>query len=168
MTLFNRYPHRYSFTEQTIYSLMRLLCFIRYMAFQTSIIHGKVKAVETLLKNMNKTDYSISLFNLFPPLHNAVHFEREEVTEVLLKHNFDVNQKFSADDVTPLHLAVEKQKVSLIKMLLKYGADVDAARAIIGQTSLLMAIRENNAEIVRLLLKFGADATKGIIKFGLL
>lgn len=114
---------------------------------------------------MNTTaDYSVSLFDFFPPLHNAVHCEIEDVTEILLKHNFDVNQKFSSHKTTPLHLAVDKRNINLTKILLKNGADVNAATAT-GSTPLILAIVKNHTEIVRLLLEYGADVTKGKFVF---
>lgn len=134
---------------------------IRYMAFQFGVIHGKAKAVGKFLENGDAKRFSVSLFGLFPPLHNAVAFGRKDVLKVLLDYGFEINATFA--DVSPLHLAIAEEKdACLIEMLLKRGADVDMADAN-GWTALILAVQKNTVEIQKLLLNYGADVTKADI-----
>lgn len=132
------------------------------MALQTAVINGKAKAAEFLLKNLEDLpSYSVSLFNMYPPLFNAAFFGKTEVAEILLMHGFEANATFSSEQITPLALAIEKRHVGVVEVLLKNGADANAVTSSEKQTPLIAAIRKEDVEIVRLLLEYGADPLLG-------
>lgn len=137
------------------------------MALQTSIIHGKAISVRVFLENTEDVmPYRAALFDLFPPLHNAAYFGKRDVAEVLLGNGgFEVNGRFSEEELTPLHLAIKEQHVSVVQVLLKNGADANAVTSE-KQTPLILAIQKCNVDIVQLLLEHGADPVKGKVKYG--
>jgi ankyrin repeat protein len=103
------------------------------------------------------------------PLHGAaIHGDRLEIVELLVKHGADPNIR-DREGRTAFYLAVTKGKIPAAKLLLEYGADVNAkdshGDAAPVSLSLLQhhagllqrAITSGNFELTRILLLRGAD-----------
>jgi ankyrin repeat protein len=89
-------------------------------------------------------------------LRQAVTFEDDDMTDLLIKAGALVDQPSFPDQDQPLHTAAQEGFVHGVKVLLDKGADIEA-RNIDGETPLLVAVRCRKYEVVSLLLARGAS-----------
>lgn len=88
-------------------------------------------------------------------LHWSVHWDDEEMADLLLKAGAAVNATNELG-VTPLWLGCLNASPTMVDRLLAAGANPDLALPS-GETSLMTAARSGRADIVKLLLAGGAD-----------
>lgn len=125
-------------------------------------MRGKTEALEVLLEGARVEDFSVELFSFYAPVHSAVHFDKADILEILLKRGFELHGTYSEVEFTALHLAVFKGRIDCVKVLLKYGVDVNIGLKN-GDTPLIVALQKNQTQIVSLLLEHGADPIKSIL-----
>jgi|WetSurMetagenome_2_1015567.scaffolds.fasta_scaffold320868_1 uncharacterized protein len=122
-----------------------------------AIHFGTVKQVKALLErgaNPNAMNE-----NSIPAIHLAVYYCKLGMTQILVKHGADVNQK-DCNQNTALDEAISSwrwdraEKIALF--LLDHGADANAAGKN-GRTTLMHAIIHKRFDLVRLLVEKGAD-----------
>jgi ankyrin repeat protein len=89
-------------------------------------------------------------------LRQAVTFEDDDMTDLLIKAGAFVDQPSFPDQDQPLHTAAQEGFAHGVKVLLDKGADIEA-RNIDGETPLLVAVRCRKYEVVSLLLARGAS-----------
>lgn len=89
-------------------------------------------------------------------LRQAVTFEDDDMTDLLIKAGALVDQPSYPEQDQPLHTAAQEGFAHGVKVLLDKGADIDA-RNIDGETPLLVAARCRKYEVVSLLLARGAS-----------
>jgi|GEM_PF-1030611 len=92
--------------------------------------------------------------NLSTALMTAVTFNQKAITNLLLEHKANINQKDKKGS-TALHRACMNDK-EMISILLQNGADIDA-QINDGTTPLMSAVEADKPEIVKLLLDNGAN-----------
>lgn len=85
------------------------------------------------------------------PLHLAAAHDREDIVELLLRHNADVMAK-SDGSWTPLHNACELGFEKIVRMLLNAGSDPNA-KLLNGMTALHYAAQNGHLEVVKCLLE---------------
>jgi ankyrin repeat protein len=90
-----------------------------------------------------------------PPLFHAIDVGDLGMTQYLLDHGANVNQKSLVGQSYFIDV-VQSEKLDVIQLLLRYGADVHA-REITGRSIICYAVARGNLELVRLLLGHGAD-----------
>ena len=89
-------------------------------------------------------------------LRQAVLFEDDDMTDLLMKAGSAVDLPWGAEDERPLHTAAHEGFVHGVKALLDHGADIEA-RNIDGETPLLVAARRQKYAVVMLLVQRGAS-----------
>jgi ankyrin repeat protein len=91
-------------------------------------------------------------------LANSIHFQKPELTKVLLEGGANPNPKIEHFVPTPLTKAVQTEIPDLVRLLLEAGADPNAENKG-GVPALMWAVTADheNLEIVRMLLAAGAN-----------
>lgn len=122
-----------------------------------AVINGDKEKVKIMLKEKpelvnrkNPSDYGRT------PLHYAVIFDRDGLTDLLISAGADVNLQDNEFQRPPLSYAAISGNCEIAKKLLAAGAKADLD-AFNGWTPLHEAAMEGRAEMIRLLLSSGAN-----------
>jgi ankyrin repeat protein len=113
---------------------------------------GDLATVRTLL--VQKADVNAAREDGLTALHAAVHADRLDIADALLRAGASVSAK-DRYGLTPLYLASLNGNVALIQRLLDAGADANATDPG-GETALMTATRTGAVPAMRLLLERGA------------
>src|SRR5688572_2758797 len=113
---------------------------------------GDLASVRTLLGQ--KADVNAAREDGLTALHAAVHADRLDIADALLRAGANVTAK-DRYGLTPLYLASLNGNVALIQRLLDAGADANATNPG-GETALMTATRTGAVPAMRLLLERGA------------
>lgn len=112
-------------------------------------IKGKAKVVKFLLNQGYDVNFQNSKYGE-TALHNAIEFEKKEVTKLLLKHKADPNIKDNKGK-TPFMIASGYPDLEVIKMLVDNGANI-SEKDPLGRSALMKAIEEGKIEIIEFFL----------------
>ena len=123
---------------------------------------GDAGAVRTLIAQ--RTDVNAARADGVTALHAAVHHDRLDVVELLLRAGAS---PATADryGITPLYLACVNGNADTVRRLLDAGADPNAADPG-GETALMTAARTGSPAVLRLLLERGAQVEAREPEFG--
>ncbi|XP_050303936.1 transient receptor potential channel pyrexia-like [Anthonomus grandis grandis] len=125
------------------------------LVFLWSSFCQKVEVLEELLRLGASTKYSDSIHGL-TALHISCFVGCSEITNYLLKHNFNINliDKW----YSPLHCATLASKVGIVNILLDHGARVNSMTNGPGyETPLYIAVKVNALDCVKVLMERGAQ-----------
>ena len=116
-----------------------------------------VKYLVTKSANINKKcDHSAYIST---PLHAAVVYGNEEVTQMLIENGADVNALGPNNiGITPVYAAFDRKNWRIAKMLLDTGnVNVNLGESKTNSSLLHHVVRSENLEMIKYLLKFYAD-----------
>lgn len=93
------------------------------------------------------------------PLYIAIHYERVEMIEPLIKNGADVDILAGPKKRTPSHKAVKQGNKPIVEILIKAKANIDQEDKN-GETPLIEAVKKDQEDIARLLVASGANKSK--------
>ena len=121
-----------------------------------AIENGCSMCVKIILKmGGNPNEPFIPIWNIRPPLIEAINIQSETICKDLLYYGADPNI-YSYNNNIPLIVAVYVNNINIFKLLLNNGADPNLYNNI-KQTPLFIAVSEINIILCKLLLNNGAD-----------
>ena len=122
---------------------------------QEAVKIGHIEAVELLIQHRA---YGFSQKPHQPPLFESMHRRKYEITKLLIKHRYNLNE-VDLDGDPALTLALKQHNTEIAKLLIEAGVDLYQASSY-GDSPFIRACYENNHEIIELLVEKGVDVNR--------
>ena len=150
-------PVFYVRTHNTDYFLSMFESYIKSstnmtQAFMFSLHSGNLPALQCIVENIPKANYTISPTLLIV----ATRQWNTRIIKYLIQHNIGDIECRDAQGFTPLNIAAQIGDVATIKYLLDKGADINT-QSTDGSTPLISAAKAENIRAMNTLKSYGAD-----------